>query len=98
MTFRLAVDPGSVADAADAVRAVGQRLDGAPAGAALRLVAAAVPGGALARAAEQEAQEWAREMAEVGAVFQRYAALLEAAVQEQCRLDTVGAARLRQFR
>lgn len=95
MTFRLVVDPASVAGAGAAVRAVGARLDAAPAGSALQLVAAAVPGGRLAAAAAQEAREWAGEMAEIGAVFERYARELAAAAAEQRRLDTAGARELR---
>jgi hypothetical protein len=95
VSFRLSVDSASVAVAASSVRAVGHGLDGAPAGHALRQVAAALPGEELAQAAAQEAAEWAREMADLGAVFERYAAALSAAAAEQGRLDAVGAAALR---
>lgn len=95
MTFRLTFDVASVAGTGAAARDVGRRLDSAPAGAALHLVAAAVPGGQLSGAASEEAQEWAGEMAEIGAVFERYAAALAAAAESQRRLDAAGARELR---
>ena len=95
MSFRLSIDAGSVVDAASSVRAVGHGLDGAPGGAALRGVAAALPGGELAQAAAEQAGQWAGEMRETGALFERYAALLEAAVAAQQHLDAGGAAALR---
>lgn len=95
MSFRLTLDSGSVVGAARSVRAVGSGLDAAPGGAALRLVAAAVPGGELSRAAATEAAEWAGEMARIAAVFERYSAQLEAAVAALQRTDRAGAAALR---
>ena len=52
--------------------------------------ARAPPARRLAAAAEQEAQEWAGEMAEVGAAFERYGRELAAAAAEQRRLDADG--------
>lgn len=95
MSFRLSVDTASVSATAASVRAVGAGLDGAPGGAALRGIAAALPGGELARAATQEAGEWAGEMARAGAAFERYADLLEAATAAVRRADAAGAAALR---
>ncbi|MEX2290592.1 MAG: hypothetical protein WD794_09735 [Mycobacteriales bacterium] len=94
MPFRLALDADSVLTTAACVRGVGARLDAAPGGAALRQIAVAVPGGELSRATCEEAAEWAGEMAEVGAVLERYAALLEAAVAGLRRADAAGAAAL----
>jgi len=79
------VDAGSVVAAADAVRSVGSRLDDAPGGAALRLVAASLPGSQLARAAAGAAFEWGIEMAELAQTFERYTAALEAAGARRCR-------------
>lgn len=95
VSFRLTVDAASVLATAGSVRSLGAGLDAAPGGAALRQVAAAVPGGELAWAASDEAAEWAGEMAEVGAAFDRYTALLEAAVAGLRQMDAVGAAALR---
>lgn len=95
MSFRLTVDAGSVIGAAGAVRAVGAGLDAAPGGAALRQVVVALPGSELARVAGTEAAEWSREMTDLAAVFERYTALLEAAVAAMGRADTAGAAALR---
>ncbi|MEX2291877.1 MAG: hypothetical protein WD794_16320, partial [Mycobacteriales bacterium] len=92
LSFRLRADAVSVLDVASSLRTVGARLDGAPVGAALRLVAAALPGVELARAASEEAQEWAWEMTQVGAVFEPYAALLQVAVEGQRRADAANAA------
>jgi hypothetical protein len=90
VSFRLRVDGASVVAAAAAVRAVGSRLDGAPAGTALRTVAAALPGGELAEAAGEEAGEWAGEMAELGAVCERWAGELQRAVDDHRRADATG--------
>lgn len=95
MSFRLRVDAASVGAAGSAVRAVGARLDGAPAETALRTVAAALPGGQLAQAAGEEAGEWAGEMAALGAVFERYARQLARAVEDHRRNDAAGADGLR---
>lgn len=90
MSFRLRIDGSSVVLAAAAVRTVGPRLDGAPAGTALRAVAAALPGGELDGAASQEAAEWGAEMAELGAVCERWARLLQSAVEGHRRTDAAG--------
>lgn len=95
MSFRLRVDAGSVTGAASAVRAAGGQLDDAPGGAALRTVAAAVPGGELARAAAEEAGEWTAEMSELGAVLERYARQLQRAVTDHRDADAAGATGLR---
>lgn len=98
MSFRLEIDATSVLLAATSVQEVGRRLDGAPAGAALRTVAAALPGSLLGDAAAEEAAEWAKEMSSIAEVFQRYTKELKAAVEAQRRLDASGAAGLRAAR
>jgi putative IMPACT (imprinted ancient) family translation regulator len=95
VSFRLRVDGASVAAAGAAVRQVGAQLDGAPAGTALRAIAAALPGGDLARAAAEEADEWAGEMAELGALFERYSTQLQRAVDDHRRTDAEAAGGLR---
>lgn len=72
------------------MRTVGPRLDGAPVGSALRAVAAALPGGELDSAASEEAAEWGAEMAELGAVCERWGRLLESAVEGHRRIDMAG--------
>lgn len=94
----LLVDSGSVAAAAEAVRSVGAALDDAPGGAALRLVAASLPGSAAGRAAAGEAFEWGIEMAELARTFERYAAALEAALQDYRRHDADSASAVRSAR
>lgn len=91
---RLEIDHESVLDAAMQVAAVAQRLDGAPAGPALQLAAAAVPGGRLADAAGVEATEWQQEISELLATFDRYAGALRAAVDTFLILDEQAARRL----
>ncbi len=91
MTFRLAVDHESVLVAAVRVAAVAQRLDGAPAGRALGVVAAAVPGGRLAEAAQTEAAEWGQELSGLADAFNRYATALEAAVRDYAAQDELAA-------
>jgi hypothetical protein len=95
VSFRLRVDGATVVEAAWVVRAVGSRLDGAPAGTALRTVSAALPGGELADAAAEEADEWAGEMAELGAVCERWAGELQRAVDSHRRADATGVLGLR---
>lgn len=93
----LLVDSGSVAAAAEAVRSVGAALDDAPGSAALCLVAASLPGSATAGVATGEAFEWGVEMAELARTFERYAAALEAALQDYRRHDADSASALRAF-
>ena len=95
---RLTVDYRSVEGAAQAVSTIGAALDGAPGGAALRIVAVSLPGSELAAAAAGEAFEWAGEMAEVATTFERYAAALEAAMEDYRRCDAEAAAAVRDFR
>ncbi len=91
----LTVDYRSVEAAARAVSAIGTALDGAPGGAALRRVAVSLPDSELATAAEYEASQWAGEMADAATTFERYAAALEAAMEEYHRRDAEAAAAVR---
>ena len=88
----LTVEYNSVEAAAQAVSTIGAALDGAPGGAALRLVAVSLPGSELAAAAVGEASEWAGEMADAAATFERYAAALKAAMEDYRRCDAEAAA------